>query len=107
MGAYGCWKYAASKPKRFAAMIAVAGGGDESDAERIAGTPIWAIHGIDDQVVPITESEKMVNATKAYGGEAILKRLPDVDHGSWKVFQESPRVYLDWLFSKELKKVPN
>jgi predicted peptidase len=98
MGAYGCWKYAASTPKRLASMIA--GGGSEADAKSVAQTQIWAIHGIDDYVVPITQSEKMVKTVRPYGGDAVLTRLRGVDQGSWKVFQNSPRINLEWLFSR-------
>jgi predicted peptidase len=107
MGAYGCWHYATTMPSRFAAVIAVAGGGDESRAALAAQTPIWAIHGEDDKVIPLAESQAMVDAINAQGGEATLTLLPKVGHDSWKVFQNAPQIYLDWMFSKRTNSKSN
>src|SRR5262249_44984026 len=45
MGGYGVWDLLCRAPSLFAAAVAICGGGDEAQAERLRGLPIWAFHG--------------------------------------------------------------
>ncbi len=45
MGGYGSWELAERMPERFAALVPICGGGDETQAGRLVGLPIWAWHG--------------------------------------------------------------
>ena len=81
MGGYGAWRVAAAYPTRFAAIAPICGGGQPEDAEVLADLPIWAFHGDKDEVVPVTESERMVEAVRAAGGTPKLTVLPGAGHG--------------------------
>jgi predicted peptidase len=99
MGGYGAWELAARMPQRFAAVAPICGGGDEAQARKLVGLPIWCFHGADDKVVPVARSRSMVAAIKAAGGEPKYTELPGVGHDSWTpAYRESG--LLDWLFQQ-------
>lgn len=101
MGGYGTWQLAASYPGTFAAIVPICGGGNPKRAEALKETPIWAFHGAKDDIVPLAESEKMVEAVLAVGGKAELTVYPEADHDSWTVTYENPKLY-EWLLQYNL-----
>ena len=105
MGGFGTWKLGISHPERFAAIVPICGGGETIDVllaarERAASLkrlPIWAFHGAKDPVVPLEESERMINALKKLGcQEAKLTVYPEAQHNSWTETYNNPEVY-EWL----------
>ena len=81
----------------FAAAAAICGGGEpEKIAKSLSRVPIWAFHGAKDPVVPLSESEKMVEAVKRAGGDVQFTVYPDATHNSWAQTYSNPKVY-DWL----------
>ena len=100
MGGYGTWNIIQHRPEIFAAAIPVCGGGDPSQAEKIAGIPIWAFHGGKDTTVPPSASRDMVEALKIAGGNIKYTEYPDVAHASWVNAWKEPNI-LSWLFSQK------
>jgi predicted peptidase len=98
MGGYGTWALASTYPGRFAAIAPICGGGKRFMALRLKDVPIWAFHGAKDKVVPLEESEEMVNAVKARGGDAKLTVYPDAGHDSWTATYDNQQLY-DWFLS--------
>ena len=96
MGGYGTWALAAKYPDRFAAIAPICGGGTRIMAMGLNKVPVWAFHGAKDKVVPLGESERMVEAINARGGKAKLTIYPDAGHDSWTKSYENPELY-DWL----------
>lgn len=103
MGGFATWALAARTPGRFAAILPVCGGGDPSQAERIAGTPAWVFHGGKDEVVPLATSQKMIDALKKNSGKAKFTVYPNAGHDAWTETYANPRVY-EWLL--EQKRTP-
>ena len=102
MGGYGTWDLAAAAPDRFAAIAPVCGGAGTPlfMLERLTDLPIWAFHGSDDDIVPLSESVQAVERVRAGGGEARLTVYEGVGHDSWR------RAYADeafwaWLLSQK------
>lgn len=106
-GGFGTWEYGLRHPKRFAALVPIAGGyaqgGVPSTICGLRNVPIWAFHGALDTVVRPYQSEILVKALRACGSKVVRFTLyAGVDHyGSW------PRAYADpalwrWLFSNRL-----
>ena len=98
MGGYGTWALGGQNPKRFAAFAPICGGGNRTDARQIAKKPVWVFHGAKDKVVPLTESERMVNALKQRGGKPRFTIYPNAGHDSWTEAYNNPKLY-EWFLS--------
>lgn len=96
MGGYGSWALAAEYPERFAAVAPICGGGNRIMAFRLKDVPVWAFHGAKDPVVPLEQSEEMVNAIKAHGGDAKLTVYPNASHDSWTETYNNEKLY-EWF----------
>jgi predicted peptidase len=110
MGGFGTWDLAVMHPEKFAAVAPICGGGEVlhvllaklgyATPERKAalkGLPVWAFHGARDNIVPPTESERMVRALKDLGaGEVKLTVYPEATHNSWAQTYSNPEFY-QWL----------
>ncbi|MFM7816992.1 MAG: prolyl oligopeptidase family serine peptidase [Verrucomicrobiota bacterium] len=103
MGGYGTWLLAQKHPGRFAAVAPVCGGGDRirsllpSQVDALKTLGVWAFHGAKDNVVPLSESERMVEAFKRIGVQDIqLTVYPEANHDSWTATYDNPALY-EWL----------
>jgi len=67
MGARGTFNLLASRPGYFAAAVACAGAGTNSQAAAISRTPLWAFHGDDDPIVDVEGTRSMVAAIEGTG----------------------------------------
>lgn len=103
MGGYGTWRLAAAYPDRFAAAVPICGGGDpEKMAEPLSHVPIWAFHGAKDTVVPISQTQQMVDAIRQHNGNVKFTTYPDAEHNSWTATYDNPELYT-WLLSHKRK----
>ncbi len=100
MGGYGTWACIAKHADRFAAAIPICGGGNPTRGGSIGKLPVWAFHGEEDFVVPISRSAEMVDAVNAAGGNARLTRYPNVGHDSYTRTYANPEVFR-WLLEHE------
>ncbi|MBS4177852.1 alpha/beta fold hydrolase [Lederbergia citrea] len=98
MGGYGTWELAIQYPSKFAAAVPICGGGSTEHIERIKEVPVWAFHGAKDDVVPLEESEIMVEALRGVGGNVKFTVYPEADHDSWTETYNNPDLY-SWLLS--------
>ncbi|MDZ4686798.1 MAG: alpha/beta hydrolase-fold protein [Planctomycetaceae bacterium] len=80
MGGYGAWSLGAAHPEKWSAVVAISGGGDPAQVAALKGTPVWAFHGARDAIVPVTESQKIVEALQAAGGTVAYNEFPDAGH---------------------------
>ncbi len=103
MGGYGSWSLAAARPDLFAAVVPICGGGNVADANKLKELPIWVFHGVKDPVVPLKQSEDMVEALKAVGNAVKFTKYPEAQHDSWTVTYENPELY-KWLLQHQRKK---
>lgn len=104
MGGYGTWALAVSNPGRFAAIVPICGGGLRSlgfpeRVRELAHLPVWAFHGALDDIVPLDESRRLVDALTAAGGDARLTVYPDLGHDSWTRAYADPALF-EWLLSQ-------
>jgi len=105
MGGYGTWKLGLQHPERFAALVPICGGGNLIDAvlgprdkpAEFKHLPVWAFHGAKDNVVPVSESERMVEQLKKLGAKNVkLTIYPEANHNSWTETYNNPKLY-EWL----------
>ncbi|MEQ8789293.1 MAG: prolyl oligopeptidase family serine peptidase [Pirellulaceae bacterium] len=99
MGGFGAWDAVQRHPQKFAAAAPVCGGGDAALAKTIAGVPIWAFHGDQDNAVKVKRSRDMIEALKKAGGSPRYTEYPGVGHNSWAVTYRNPELYA-WLFAQ-------
>jgi len=109
MGGFGAWEFALRYPRRFAAMVPIAGGyRHQSTAipENICDLielPVWVFHGARDTNVMPSQSEQMVKALKSCGGNVRFTLYPDADHAaSWTRAYADPELY-KWLLEQRLR----
>ncbi len=105
-GGAGTWAIGANHPDLFAALAPVCGYGEPGKvAPRAATLPIWAFHGLKDDVVKPELTQRIVDAVKAAqaggikGPEPRLTLLPDANHNAWDPAyrnEELPR----WLLAQ-------
>lgn len=99
MGGSGTWYLAARYPQRFAAIVPICGVGNRIAAqERLQYMPVWVFHGDADPIIPISESEKMVEALQSVDGNVRFTVYPGVEHDSWTAAYNTPELY-DWFLS--------
>ena len=109
MGGFGTWDLGVAHPERFAAMVPICGGGQpiavalagRAQGEALRSLGVWAFHGGKDPVVPLEESQRMVNALKQAGvREVKLTVYPEAGHDSWTETYNNPELYR-WLLQHE------
>jgi predicted peptidase len=99
MGGFGTWSLASTYPDRFAAIAPVCGGGNRMEVRRLADKPIWVFHGAKDKVVPISNSQEMVDALKKKGSSSVKFTVyPETGHNSWVEAYENPELY-EWFLA--------
>src|SRR5207244_12933439 len=79
-GGVGTWNVITQRPDLFAAAIPLCGGGDPSRASRVTKLPLWAFHGRRDEIIPVTESRKMIAAIRRAGGHPRYTEYGRVGH---------------------------
>ncbi len=109
MGGYGTWDLGLAHPERFAAIVPICGGGQVISvllANRAKGSAlntlgVWAFHGGKDPVVPLEESQRMVDALKKAGVPDVKFTVyPEAQHDSWTETYKNPALY-EWLLQHE------
>lgn len=105
MGGYGTWDLAGNYPYEFAAIAPICGGGNPRYARRFSHLPTWVFHGAKDQVVPIAQSEVMVEAMEAAGGTPKFTIYPEANHDSWTKSYENPELY-NWFLRHKKQSRP-
>ena len=80
MGGSGTWALAYQYPERFAAIAPMSGIGNKFWASRLSKIPTWAFHGAKDELIPVTETEEMVRAIEAAGGNIKVSINPERGH---------------------------
>jgi len=101
LGAYGTLGFAGAYPEIVTAAVALCGGGNPKDGEALSTIPVWIQHGNRDSAVPLSESQKMVNAIKTCTDENLkFTIVPGANHGDLERVFRTDELY-DWLFQFE------
>lgn len=105
MGGYGTWDLGLAHPERFAAILAICGGGSFAAVSRLSSHKrqalltlgVWAFHGAKDFFVPLARSQRMVDMLKTVKVEDVqLTVYPQAKHDSWTATYANPEIYT-WL----------
>ena len=98
MGGYGTWFTSMARPDLFAAIAPMCGGGMAWNAS-VLKMPVWAFHGVEDDVVSVTQSDEMVLKLKESGRDITYTRVDGVGHNVWE--RAYNKELLEWLLSKK------
>jgi predicted peptidase len=101
MGGMGTWDILRWEPNLFAAAVPMSGGADPSTAAAIKDIPVWAFHGANDTIVPVSASRNIIAALRAAGGAPKYTELPGGGHVIWNpIYADSSNTLYPWLFSQ-------
>ena len=113
MGGYGSWDLGMTYPEKFAALVPICGGGQmitllltsREKPQALKTLPVWAFHGAKDPVVPVEETQRMIDALKKVGVKEVQFTIyPEAGHNSWTTTYDNPQLY-KWLLEHERKPV--
>jgi predicted peptidase len=105
LGAYGVWDWACHRPQAFAAIVPIAGEGNDDWAGKLKNIPVWAFHGAKDKAVSPAEEQRMVDAVNKAGGNAKLTLYPDLGHNAWDRAYSDPALF-KWLLEHARQPTP-
>jgi predicted peptidase len=102
MGGRGTLGLAYKYPERFAAIVPISAISTiPAWGRRLKDIPVWLFHGAKDDIVPIGETESVVNALKSVGGDVKFTSLPDRDHFILDAY-EGTAIY-EWFLQHKKK----
>ncbi|MEM9649997.1 MAG: PHB depolymerase family esterase [Bacteroidota bacterium] len=103
-GGSASWELATQYPKKFAAMAVVCGMAPLPYAHWIdKQMPIWVFHGDQDEVISVSESDKMVGKLKEMNYDVRYTRYKGVGHNSWSRAYTNDSLY-SWFNQQKRKK---
>jgi predicted peptidase len=103
MGGMGTWFLVSRHPGKFSAAIPMAGSPKSAELDRVASTPLYAIHSRVDEVVPLGPTEKAIRELQARGAKAELVIVEDIPHFQtprFRPYLEEAAVWLRALWAK-------
>jgi predicted peptidase len=100
MGGFGTWEMALTYRNFFAGIAPIAGGGFSWRCKNLQTTPVYAVHGGSDSVVPPIYSKLMVDATNKSGGNAKLIVLDGKEHNDGIESAYEDLDVIDWLLKQ-------
>ena len=102
LGGYGTLHFAGKYADKITAAVAICGGGNVKDGCKLATIPLWIQHGDKDYIVPVSESEKVVNAIRKCNEKAklIFTIIKGGNHGSVESIFHQDAMY-NWLFEQK------
>lgn len=116
MGGNGTWRYAYGEyntQNKLAAIVPIASWGNTDKACKVASReiPVWAFHGIDDNVIAFDKGKSVFEAAQACAQsnypEMLFTTYEGIKHDSWKKAYDvrnefhKPNVY-EWMLSHTL-----
>ena len=102
LGGYGTLHFAGKYADKITAAVAICGGGNIKDGCKLATIPLWIQHGDKDYIVPVSESQKVVNAIRKCNEKAklIFTIIKGGNHGSVENIFHQDAMY-NWLFEQK------
>ncbi len=101
MGGYGTFSMGLTYPNFFAGIAPVSGGGMSWRAVRLRNTPVLAVHGEKDNLVPFVCSQLMVENLRNGGGNVELIALKNFGHNDGIDFAYRSTKLISWLLAQK------
>ena len=97
MGGFGAWDALQRRPHFFAAGVPICGGGDISKSKIISHIPIWAWHGVKDDVIHVNRSRDMYQSLKKHNSNIKYSEIKNRAHDVWLDAWDSKELW-DWIY---------
>jgi pimeloyl-ACP methyl ester carboxylesterase len=107
LGGSGTWYITAKYPDKFAAIAPMSGFTSHMDfidknVNRLIDMPIWAFHGMTDDVVPFEETERMIKKLQGKNMNLRFSAEPEVGHWiNWLVYPNQE--LFDWFLKYDIR----
>lgn len=102
-GGSAAWEMAVQYPNKFAALAVVCGMAPTPYAHWLnKEMPIWVFHGVEDKVIPVSESDTMVEKLKEMNFDVQYSRYEGVGHNSWSRAYADDELY-QWMNRQKLR----
>jgi predicted peptidase len=99
MGGFGAWHAAMDYPDVVDAIVPLCGGCNDSlEICKIKDIPIWTFHGVEDDSIPINETERLVKRLENCSGNIRFTKLENRGHFIQDIY-ENQEIY-KWLLDK-------
>lgn len=99
LGGYGTFIAGMDHADKLAAIVPLCGGVNDGDMTRLCPTlknmPIWTFHGTADNIIPMSETERVVKALVACGGNIQFTQMEGEGH-SIQYLYERDEIY-EWM----------
>ena len=101
-GGSAAWEMAVQYPDKFAALAVVCGMAPSPYAHWLnKDMPVWVFHGVEDKVIPVSESDTMVKKLKEMNFDVRYHRFEGVGHNSWSRAYAMDELY-EWFNQQKL-----
>lgn len=105
MGGIGAWHLGIKYPDLFAAILPIAGGsypflGFPEAVARLKDVPVWAFHGLNDEILPVRLTQVLVDHLVRVNGDIRYTYYEDSGHDAWTKTYTNIEVY-EWLLEKK------
>lgn len=100
MGGFGTWMMGMTYGNFFSGIAPIAGGGMSWRSKNLISTPVFAVHGARDGVVPMEYAKLMVDALKKQNANVAFKVLEGYGHndGIEKAYEDGD--VIEWLLKQ-------
>jgi predicted peptidase len=104
-GGCGTWHLGMRYAHLFAALLPVCGYrpytyGYKEKSLPLRDMPIWTFHGVSDEIVDVSETDKLVEGLREHGSAIRYTRMEGVNHsGCWERVYAMPEIY-EWLLQQ-------
>jgi len=98
MGGFGTWNVAMDFPRQIKGIAPLCGScRDSINICKIKNIPVWAFHGVNDGLVRVIHTDRLVKRLQNCGGNVKYSRLEKRHHGIWNLY-ETDEIY-NWFSS--------
>jgi len=98
MGGFGAASLAAHDPAFWQSVLCVSGGHAGESTETLAQARLWIIHGTNDSIVSVKESQRVAAELLKQRGNSHYDEIPTAGHEVWEQVYSDPRV-AQWLLT--------
>lgn len=105
IGGYGTWQVAMDYPDKFAAILPLCGGVNDSDTSNIAKIKhlaIWTFHGTADDMIPFEETERVYKKLKKLKSHIRFTRIKNGGHAIQYLYEDH-KMY-NWMLKQRKSK---